>query len=572
MHYNLFKSRSRAYLEEMNNRAEDMPDVYSCVNAIQDSAFKINIGIYQVVSTIVGKGGVVGKLPSTEKIPLPPKPFDIATNEVAKTKWKRKAAPVHEENAKLKSKRLLIDKLLWVSREYEQEHEINFPMQYDFRGRLCCVPNFLNFQGNDVAKALLLFSNGKPLGSIEALNKLKIHGANMYGEDKKTLAERVKWVDENEKAIIASARDPHNHYDFWARPSISEPYQFLAFCIEYADYISSRQGLDFVTHLSCFSDCTNSGLQIFSGALRDEVGGRATNLTSEETPQDVYKEVADKTKILLSKMPDGQLKRMWEAYGITRKTTKKVTMCVVYGLTQYSCRTYIEEHLEDMVEEGKPIPFSKNKEEAELTGIPTIFKATFYLSKLVWKAIGEVIISAKECMIWLQKVSRLVSDNGLPITFTTPTGYIVQMNYMCMKKQRVNTRMGTSMMTKKITIQYETNKINKRKVSNAIAPCWVHAIDGSILAKAVTKASSRGIKSFATVHDSFGVLAPDVQLMNDCVRESFVEIFSRENVLQNFCKEITPQVAKNKRHLIPELPKMRKLEIGEVLKSKYFCS
>jgi DNA-directed RNA polymerase len=214
----------------------------------------------------------------------------------------------------------------------------------------------------------------------------------------------------------------------------------------------------------------------------------------------------------------------------------------------------------------------KNKEDAEKTGIPSVFQATYYLSKLVWKAISDVIISAKECMIWLQKVSRLVSDNGLPVTFTTPTGYQVQMNYRQMKKQRVNTRMGESMKTKKVTIQYETNKIDKRKVSNAIAPCWIHAIDGSILAKAVSKASSRGIKSFATVHDSFGVLAPDVQLMNDCVRESFVEIFSRENVLQNFCKEITPQVAPEKRHLIPELPKMRNLDIAEVLKSKYFCS
>ena len=271
-------------------------------------------------------------------------------------------------------------------------------------------------------------------------------------------------------------------------------------------------------------------------------------------------------------MPDSQLKKMWLDYGLNRKITKKVTMCVVYGLTQYRSRAYIQEHLEDMVEEGKPCPFAKDKDESQLTGIPTIFSATHYLSKLVWKSIGEVIISAKECMIWLQEISRLVSDNGLPVTFTTPTGYIVQMNYMEMKKQRINTRMGESMKTKKVTIQYETNKVDKRKVSNAIAPCFVHALDGSILAKAVTKASSQGIKSFACVHDSFGVLAPDVQLINDCVREAFVEIFSKDNVLEDFCKEITPQIAKNKQHLIPKLPKMRNLNISEVLNSDYFCS
>ena len=101
---------------------------------------------------------------------------------------------------------------------------------------------------------------------------------------------------------------------------------------------------------------------------------------------------------------------------------------------------------------------------------------------------------------------------------------------------------------------------------------WVPSAIVKILAKAVSKASSQGVKSFACVHDAFGVLACDSQLMNDCVRESFVEIFSKDNVLEDFCKEITPQIAKNKRHLIPELPKMRNLNISEVLTSDYFCS
>ena len=570
MHYNLFKSRSRAYLEEMNNRAHEMPEVYKAVNSMQNTPFKINIKVYQVANTTFHKGTGVGKLPTTEEIPLPPKPHDIGTNKIARKQWKRKAAQVYTDNAELKSKRLLIDKLLWVADLYDQYPEHYYCLQYDFRSRVYCVPMFLNYQGNDLAKSLLLFVEGKPIGTPEALDKLKIHGANMFGMDKKTLKERVQWVDDNEEAILASARDPHNHYDFW--PHCSEPYQFLAFCFEWEGFVNSGKDLNFITHLSCFSDCTNSGLQIFSGMLRDEVGGKATNLTAEKIPQDVYQEVADKTLEYLKQIEDSQLKKMWLDYGIDRKTTKKVTMCVVYGLTQYSCRAYIQEHLKDMVEEGKPCPFIKTKEEAEKKSIPSVFQATYYLSKLVWKAIGDVIISAKECMVWLQKVSRLVSDNGLPVTWTLPTGYIVQMNYRQMKKQRINTRMGESMKTKKVTIQYETNKINKRKVSNAIAPCLIHSLDGAILQKTVALASSKGIKSFACVHDSFGVLAPDVQLINDCVRKSFFDVFNNENILEDFCKQIIPQIAQNKRHLIPELPKMRNLDISEVLKSEYFCS
>jgi DNA-directed RNA polymerase len=570
MHYNLVKSRNRAFLEDITNKAHEMPEVYECVNAIQDTAYKINVKILQVADRIFNNGGVVGKMPNRDKLPLPPKPFDIATNKVARRKYSNLARPIHEANATTDSQILLIDKLLEIAKEYEAYPEHYYPMQYDFRGRIYCKPLFLHYQQNDIARSLLLFTNGKPLGTDEALAKLAIHGANMYGKDKITLADRVKWVQQNEEAILASAKDPHNHYKFWSR--CSEPYQFLAFCFEWEEFVSGGRDADFVTHLSCFSDCTNSGLQIFSALLRDDVGGKATNLTAEETPQDVYQEVADKTLEYLNKNPDSQIKKIWMDYGIDRATTKKVTMCVVYGLTQYSCRTYIVDHLKDMVGEGKPIPFSKNKEEFEKTGIPTIFSGTYYLSKLVWKAIGDVIISAKECMIWLQKVSRLISDNGLPVTFTTPTGFIVQMNYKEMKKQRVNTRMGESMLARKITIQHETDKIDKRKCANAISPCWIHSLDGSVLQRAITIASKKGIKSFATVHDSFGVLAPDVQLMNDCLRESFVDIFTKGNVLEDFLKEITLQVAKDKRHLIPELPKMRNLDITQVLKSDYFCS
>ena len=55
---------------------------------------------------------------------------------------------------------------------------------------------------------------------------------------------------------------------------------------------------------------------------------------------------------LLEEQEDSIYKDIWLDYGIDRKTTKKVTMCIVYGLTQFSCRKYIQEHLEEMEEDG----------------------------------------------------------------------------------------------------------------------------------------------------------------------------------------------------------------------------
>ena len=82
MHYNMVKRASRAYLEEIANRAHEMPEVYKCINTLQETAFTINIPVYQVMRTIHDKGVAIAGLPS-HKIEEPTKPFDIATNEVA---------------------------------------------------------------------------------------------------------------------------------------------------------------------------------------------------------------------------------------------------------------------------------------------------------------------------------------------------------------------------------------------------------------------------------------------------------------------------------------------------------
>ena len=578
MHYNMIKRGTRTYLEEMANKAHEMPEVYKCINTLQQTPFIINTPVYQVMKTIQDKGLSVAGLPQG-KLPLPPKPHDIATNEEARKAYSRKALAVHNYNATIDSKALLTEKIFTVADTYEAFAEFYFPLQYDWRGRIYCVPEGLNYQQNDLAKGLLLFRNGKPLGHQESVNRLMVHGANMYGHDKDTLMNRIKWVEDNEKFICQSAEDPHNHYEFWAEAS--EPVQFLSFCFEWNNFVKSGKSLNFVTNVICYSDCTNSGLQIFSALLKDDAGGRAVNLVPSASVQDVYGEVAKATLELLHQEPDSQLKDIWLKYGIDRKTTKKVTMCIVYGLTQFSCRRYIQEHLEDMDEDGiKDNPFSTDRN--PIPGQPNMFKGSAYLSKLVWKALDKVIVSAKEAMKWLQQTSKLVSENGLPVVWTTPTGFIIQMVCPILETKRINTYMGEKIFRpksgtytpdiRKTSIAIETNKINKGKVANSIAPCFVHGLDGAVLQRAVCKANDYGVKDFACVHDSFGVLATDVNLMNQAVREAFVSIFDGKNLLEEFKQEIIPQVHKDSRHKVKEAPAQGSLELKNVLGSYYFCS
>jgi Autographiviridae RNA polymerase len=175
----------------------------------------------------------------------------------------------------------------------------------------------LNPQGDDVNRALVTFANGKPITTDEQGSWLAIHGANCYGIDKVSFVERVRWVERNERMILASAADPLENLD-WSKAD--EPWQFLAFCFEWAAF--QREGFGFASSLPVRMDGTCNGLQHFSALLRDEKGGAAVNLIASEAPQDIYQHVADRVVEILSGKNDAMAKE-WLGIEITRDLVKK---------------------------------------------------------------------------------------------------------------------------------------------------------------------------------------------------------------------------------------------------------
>ena len=87
----------------------------------------------------------------------------------------------------------------------------------DWRGRIYPLPQSLNPQGDDTSKALLEFAEGKPFDKNGAY-WLSIHLANLFGNgvDKYAFKDRIKWVNDNEKEIIDSAKN-HLKGKFWEK-------------------------------------------------------------------------------------------------------------------------------------------------------------------------------------------------------------------------------------------------------------------------------------------------------------------------------------------------------------------
>jgi len=121
-------------------------------------------------------------------------------------------------------------------------------------------------------------------------------------------------------------------------------------------------------------------------------------------------------------------------------------------------------------------------------------------------------------------------------------------------------------------INTETDKTDKLRMSNGIAPNLVHSLDSACMMQTVNIAYSKGLKSFANVHDSFGTTAGDMECLTECLKEAFTEIFTQHNVLQEFKDDIYYQVPEHLRDDLPDVPDFGQLDVNELKNCEFFFS
>jgi DNA-directed RNA polymerase len=564
----LVKTKNRNYLEELEGMPDQMAPVYEAINHIQRTPWKVNEFVLAAFQIIHDRGLATAGLPSGEDLPVPPSP--LAKDQDSKTltdvqkeqfkAWKKAATAVYDENIRIKSKRLMTSKIRMIAEKFSVYESIYFPHTMDFRGRIYPAPMYLNPQGNSLAKGLLQFADGKPLGTNEAACELAIHGANCYGYDKASMQERVDWVVEHQDQILQAGTDPMA--DLWWAKEADDPWSFLAFCREWVGYC--EHGYDHVSYIPIAKDGSCSGLQHFSAALRDPEGGSAVNLLPTDRPADIYQTVIDKTiaKVQADLTHSGEkdIAQLWLDYGMTRKTAKRTTMTRVYGSTLYSARAFVQEYIMDTD--------AKRRQEdpdyvSPLNGRE--FEAAVYLAKHVWASINETVIAAKDGMDWLQECARELAAENLPIVWTTIDGFPVMQNYPDMAKRRVKTKFGDQLVY--LTVQEAIrDKLDRRRQGNGISPNWVHANDGCHLRMTVNLAAFNGVTHFAMIHDSFGCHASDVEMLGACLRETFVELYVDNDPLLRFKAEGEALVGKE----LPALPPKGELDVTAVRDSEFF--
>lgn len=572
-------------------RYEDvyMPEVYDAVNIIQNTPWKVNKKVLDVVNMVEKLNNTpIDDIPQME--PLKPEDYAGETEEELKA-WKKAAAGIYRREKARQSRRLSLSFIVNQANKFSQFKAIWFPYNMDWRGRVYAVPMF-NPQGNDMQKGLLTLAVGKPIGA-DGFKWLKVHGANCAGVDKVTFEERIKWVEDNHDNIMSAAKAPMDSIEWWGK--LDSPFCFLAFCFEYAGVM--HHGLSYSCSLPIAFDGSCSGIQHFSAMLRDHIGGHAVNLTPSGKVQDIYRIVSDRIeeelKVLLVNGTDNEmithedkktgeiterlklgtreLARQWLTYGMSRKVTKRSVMTLAYGSKEYGFADQVyEDIVMPAIDSGSGAMFTEPSQ------------ASRFMAKMIWEAVSVTVVAAVDAMKWLQGAAKLlaaeVKDKKtgeilkpcLPVHWVTPDGFPVWQEYRKKDTTRLNL-MFLGAFNLQPTVNKGTKKeLDKHKQESGISPNFVHSQDGSHLRKTVVHTHRKyGVMSFAVIHDSFGTIPADAEYLFRGVRETMVETYRDNDVLLDFYEQFEYQLHESQRDKLPELPKKGKLNIEDILSSDF---
>lgn len=545
-------------------RKTDLSSVMDAVNIAQRVPWRVNRRVLEIARAVWAKNLKVG-MPSTEKMepvecPIKDKKKDQMTPEELAVflEWKRGASLVYTKEKERAGACFQVSAILRAANEYDAYDAFWYVWTLDFRGRMYTTTSGFSPQGPDLAKGMLTFRDGLPLGE-RGVFWFKVHGANRYGFDKEDYPVRVAWVDERHQQFMAAAADPLGHVELWA--NADKPYQFLAWLFEYKEMHDGRlvgkRPEEYVSHLPVGLDGSCNGLQHFSAMLRDLRGGIATNLVPALKPSDIYREVAD---VCLQKVnalaPSVPVMQHWINFAnrfgsgkLPRSVAKRPVMTMPYGSTRQSCTTYIHAS----IQEHDQRHFGENAS----------FAAATALTPLLWTSIGEVVVAAREGMDWLQKCANVMSKAGLGITWRTRDGFVVHMFERELESVQIDTVLAGRYQA---VVSNYTDKLDRHRQRNGVAPNFVHSQDGSHLRATIRKAAEAGITSLALIHDDYGTHAANTDTLHRLIRESFVEQYTEFDPLASF-KEWQEAVAKVP---MPEAPKKGELDITLVLKSPFF--
>ena len=551
------------------NPDKNLKRVFEAVNKIQSVPYKINWAVYDVFTWLWENRIEIAGLPIQDKYELPPKLWksEEEFKRIKKEKpellkeWKKQAARVYEKEIRTLSKRTNLIYRLKMIEDLRGVDKIYFPHNIDYRGRIYSLVSYLSPQGEDSSRGLLLFAEGKPLRDSEGVTNFLLHGAGMFGVDKVSLEDRLKWVNDNHDLFIRIATDPKGTKD-WAFSD--SPFQFLAWCFEYKSFCDAKRSTGFVSYLPIQVDGTCNGLQHYAALLKDRKAAKSVNLTPENKPQDVYTTVLKEVKAMLKAEDNTQFKPLslvWLKYA-DRDFVKRGVMTTPYGVSNYGL---VDQVVDEMQKRQNKAPQGVEvfpEFEADL------FAPAMYFGSILSKAIATTLRSAIEGMRYFKEIVKLTNKMNVGIGWTTPLGFTVWQEMFSKKDLNTIQASFSKFRFKCHGRRTYTKDINTRRQLGAIAPNFIHSMDSTHLMATVL--NTHKDLNIMAIHDCYATHAADLAELHRVLREQFVSLYSVDR-LKEFAEGVIkeyPELEEKIKEIA--LPMINDFDVREVLESDYF--
>ncbi|EPZ32783.1 DNA-directed RNA polymerase, phage-type domain-containing protein [Rozella allomycis CSF55] len=524
--------------------------MFNALDILGRTSWKINFKILNILIECWNRNLEIGSLPKLLNLSDFNKPKKLSEMKKIKQKLSSNHSQVCSTLYKLEIAKAFVNKTLY------------FPHNVDFRGRAYPIAPHLSHIGDDVCRSLLQFSTKKPLGK-NGFKWLKIHISNLFGHDKCSFQDRIKFTEENSENIIRSATQPLDH-TWWQ--SAENPFQFLAACIEYKNCIESGNVESYESAMPMQLDGSCNGLQHYAALGRDYKGAKSVNLIDGEKPMDVYSDVA---KIVQEKLTliitENESKEF--------KIVKQTVMTNVYGVTLIGAKEQIYSKLDFIQDEQLK------------------YQSSLFLAKLVFESLATLFVSTRQIQTWLVQIGKeitrsiplkdakkyypsipILSLNEFhalkyskirpfnpsklplypctPISWTSPIGLPILQPYFSSsiidiktKRQSINLKIlknGMIDKRKQVTIH-----LTRYQVAG-FPPNFVHSLDASHMFYTALECSEKGLQ-FAAVHDSFWTHLCDADVLAKVVREQFCRLHA-----ESWVEELARQLRETLReHVVP---------------------
>ncbi|AGG54508.1 RNA polymerase [Cyanophage SS120-1] len=492
------------------------------LNNLQHVAYRLNLPVLDVANYCFENFITVGKFRRETVLPPPNKPDGEPTKEELKA-YKRQRREIEDLNAQLEQKNYRTTEAIYVANKYADEEKFWIAWSFDYRSRIYPLVTSLSPQGTEFDKSLLYFYEEGPINEYW----LAFQVATTYGKDKATMEDRIQWVHDNTELISLVATDPVGNLSYWR--DVEEPWSFLASCMEYYSCCIAKTKT--TSGLPCGIDATQSGIQHLSAMTLDAKAASLVNVLPTAEPADGYRTVAEASHKYIE---DKTLHPF-----IDRKTAKRCTMCLPYGLRNHSARNYIRTALRE-----------KEGFDLSVPGRLTEITKAIYSS-----AIPEVFPGPVEVMKWLQQCAKTIMETQDSIQWTTPSGFVVLQDYRKSLNKRIQTRLMGSSVDCSIGNGWGDPDIKGHV--KGLAPNVVHSFDAALIQLTFAEWEP----PFTVIHDCVLGRSCDMDQMAKDIRMHFVEMYKRP-VLEEWAEEVGVD--------LPDSIMKRSLDIEQVNDSLYF--